>query len=65
MCYRPEVRRRFLLAFLALAFVLATMDAYLTLRRLRKDRPDLHQRVLTGELSPHGAMLQAAAGVTR
>lgn len=29
------------------------------LRRLRKDRPDLHERVLAGELSPHGAMVQA------
>lgn len=29
------------------------------LRRLRKDRPDLHARVLTGELTPHGAMVQA------
>lgn len=29
------------------------------LRRLRKDRPDLHERVLAGELSPHGAMVTA------
>jgi hypothetical protein len=25
------------------------------LRRLRKDRPDLHARILAGELTPHGA----------
>ena len=31
-------------------------DTY-ALRRLRKDRPDLHARVLAGELSPHGAMV--------
>lgn len=29
------------------------------LRRLRKDRPDLHARVLGGELSPHAAMVEA------
>jgi hypothetical protein len=29
------------------------------LRRLRKDRPDLHARVLSGELTPHGAMIEA------
>lgn len=29
------------------------------LRRLRKDRPDLHARVLAGELSPHAAMIEA------
>jgi hypothetical protein len=29
------------------------------LRRLRKDRPDLHQRVLAGDLSPHRAMVEA------
>jgi hypothetical protein len=29
------------------------------LRRLRKDRPDLHERVIGGELSPHAAMLEA------
>lgn len=28
-------------------------------RRLSKDRPDLHERVLAGELSPHGAMVEA------
>ena len=27
------------------------------LRRLRKDRPDLHERVLAGECSPHAAMV--------
>jgi hypothetical protein len=29
------------------------------LRRLRKDRPELHQQVIAGELSPHAAMLNA------
>jgi hypothetical protein len=29
------------------------------LRRLRKDRPDIHKRVLTGELSPHAGMIEA------
>jgi hypothetical protein len=29
------------------------------LRRLRNDRPDLHQRVLAGDLSPHAAMVLA------
>ena len=29
------------------------------LRRLRKDRPDLHQKVLDGDLSAHAAMLDA------
>jgi hypothetical protein len=29
------------------------------LRRLRKDRPDLHAQVLAGSLSPHGAMVEA------
>lgn len=29
------------------------------LRRLRKDRTDLHDRVLAGELSPHRAMVEA------
>ncbi len=29
------------------------------LRRLRKDRPDLHARVLSDELSPHAAMVEA------
>lgn len=29
------------------------------LRRLRKDRPDLHQRVINGELSAHAAMIEA------
>ncbi len=29
------------------------------LRRLRKQRPELHQRVLAGELSPHRAMVEA------
>lgn len=29
------------------------------LRRLRKDRPDLHEKVAAGELSAHAAMIQA------
>jgi hypothetical protein len=29
------------------------------LRRLRRDRPDLHGRVLDGELSPHAAAVEA------
>jgi len=29
------------------------------LRRLRKDRPDLHAAVLDGALSPHAAMVRA------
>lgn len=29
------------------------------LRRLRKDSPGLHQKVIRGEMSPHGAMVQA------
>jgi hypothetical protein len=29
------------------------------LRRLRKDRPDIHERVLAGELSPHAGMVEA------
>lgn len=34
-------------------------DKRTALRRLRKDRPDLHARVLAGELTPHGAMVEA------
>lgn len=34
-------------------------SAAAALRRLRKDRPDLHARVLAGKLSPHAAMLEA------
>ncbi len=30
------------------------------LRRLRKDRPDLHQRVINKELSAHAGMIEAA-----
>ena len=29
------------------------------LRRLRKDRPDLHGRVLAGDLTPHAAAIEA------
>ena len=29
------------------------------LRRLRKDRPDIHTRVLAGEISPHAGMIEA------
>lgn len=31
-------------------------SAQAALRRLRKDRPDLHDRVLAGDLSPHAAV---------
>jgi hypothetical protein len=34
-------------------------SAAAALRRLRKDRPDIHARVLAGELSPHAGMLAA------
>ncbi len=33
------------------------------LRRLRKSAPELHARVLAGELSPHAAMLEAKAAL--
>lgn len=33
--------------------------AQAAIRRLRKDRPDLHSRVLRGELSPHAAAVEA------
>jgi hypothetical protein len=29
------------------------------MRRLRKDRPDIHARVLAGELTPHAGMIEA------
>jgi hypothetical protein len=29
------------------------------LRRLRRGRPDIHARVLAGELSPHAGMIEA------
>lgn len=29
------------------------------LRRLRKSRPDLHEQVIAGDLSPHAAMIEA------
>jgi hypothetical protein len=29
------------------------------LRKLRKDRPDLHEQVVSGEKSPHAAMVEA------
>jgi len=32
------------------------------LRRLRKDRPDLHDQVLAGKLKPHAAMVEAGFG---
>ncbi len=35
-----------------------TSNTY-ALRKLRKDRPDLHQRVLADEISPHAAMVEA------
>jgi hypothetical protein len=31
------------------------------LRRLRKDRPDIHARVLAGELTPHAGMIEVGA----
>lgn len=34
-------------------------SATAALRRLRKDRPDLHERVIAGEVSPHAAMVAA------
>lgn len=34
-------------------------SAAAALRRLRKDRPDIHERVLAGELSPHAGMIEA------
>ena len=34
-------------------------EAAKALRRLRKDRPDLHQDVIDGRISPHGAMVAA------
>lgn len=34
-------------------------NAEYALRRLRKDAPELHQRVLSGDLSPHAAMVEA------
>lgn len=34
-------------------------SAEAALRRLRKDRPDLHAKVLKDELSPHAAMVEA------
>jgi hypothetical protein len=38
--------------------VQGTSNTY-ALRKLRKDREDLHERVLAGEISPHAAMVQA------
>lgn len=35
------------------------------LRRLRKDRPDLHERVLAGELSAHAAAVEAGHRLKR
>jgi hypothetical protein len=29
------------------------------MRRLRKDRPDTHARVLAGEITPHAGMIEA------
>ncbi len=34
-----------------------TSNTY-ALRKLRKDRPDLHERVLSEEISPHAAMVE-------
>jgi hypothetical protein len=35
-----------------------TSDEY-AIAKLRKDRPDIHARLLTGELSPHAGMIEA------
>jgi hypothetical protein len=37
----------------------AGTSAAASIRRLRKDRPDIHARVLAGELSPHAGMIEA------
>ena len=37
----------------------AGTSAAASIRRLRKDRPDLHQSVIAGDLSPHAAAIQA------
>lgn len=34
-------------------------SAQAALRRLRKDRPDLHSTVIAGEMTPHAAMVEA------
>jgi hypothetical protein len=34
-------------------------SAEYALRKLRKDAPELHARVIAGDLSPHGAMVEA------
>jgi len=34
-------------------------SAAAAIRKLRKDRPDLHERVIAGEISPHAAMVEA------
>jgi hypothetical protein len=34
-------------------------SAAAAIRRLRKDRSDIHARVLAGELSPHAGMIEA------
>ena len=34
-------------------------DATYAIRRLRKDRPDIHARVLAGEITPHAGMIEA------
>jgi hypothetical protein len=34
-------------------------SAAAALRRLRKDRPDIHARVLAGEITPHAGMVEA------
>ena len=35
-----------------------TSNTY-ALRKLRKDRPDLHAKVISGDISPHSAMVEA------
>jgi hypothetical protein len=34
-------------------------SAAYAIRRLRKDRPDIHARVLAGELTPHAGVIEA------
>jgi hypothetical protein len=34
-------------------------SAAAAIRRLRKDRPDIHERVLAGEITPHAGMIEA------
>ncbi|MDP9356862.1 MAG: hypothetical protein M3Q71_24545 [Chloroflexota bacterium] len=40
-------------------------DPQYALRKLRKDRPDLHAEVIAGRKSPHGAMVEAGSHARR